>query len=216
MSAVKLATSIHDPKERFVDLAISHFHRIAADSFERTAKATAAKVDNVKELLSKGIWYPNDYYRALKNCGQTKRAEWLVRSKNSYHGYAPEPFFSKVTGEMSATKYGLCCFKLKPGANPSEALDSFNTQLSLLDCASTVFLAYLMALRDLLGREKFDHLFASDSPIRLQIRQDSLSSAGCLFETIPIADEFQIEELSPKGERFSYCQGAKSSFSHLP
>ena len=141
--------------------------------------------------LNTGIWYPIDYYNTSKKLGQMTP---LIQRGATFHGYAPEDFFESMPHSSSPTGQRLYTFLLKKGKSPSKAIQSLYEGLSLLDCGTVCYLASYLALRDLLGEEKFDQLFSYDSPLRLTLTADKTPTLSQLFPKYFIQSEAEIQE----------------------
>jgi len=151
-------------QERLGEAAANHLKAMAADTEARMA----GYKEDVQKLKA-GVFYPNAYAMALQDKKNPAMFDWHRSKGNFYHGHAPVKSFSKVPSPMSATGYTLMEFILKSGILPSAALDSFTTELSLLDCGASVMIAFHQALRSELGSEKFDALFSAAglTPLRI-------------------------------------------------
>ncbi|WP_068471257.1 hypothetical protein [Candidatus Protochlamydia phocaeensis] len=183
----------------FISLFVAYFQAIAQDSYERQQVCKegdgSLNFSEAKDVLSKGCWYPYDYYRALKKFKQEDRLTWLVKQCAFYHGLSPLKFFSYVEDtDRSVSGKKMFTFKIKDNIQPSRALDAFNETMSLLDCGTICHLAAARALRDLITPEKFDALFSANSKRRfcLSFKQDS--SLNGLFDHVSIKNESEIKK----------------------
>jgi len=161
-------------RERLGEAAANHLKAMAADTEARMA----GYKEDVQKLKA-GAFYPNAYALALQNKKNTAMFEWHRSRGNFFHGHAPVKNFSKVADRRATTGYAIMEFSLKSGILPSTALDSFSTELSLLDCGASVVIAFHQALRSELGSEKFDALFSAAGPTPLRI-------AGNPYRHLPI------------------------------
>lgn len=156
---------------QFVPKMIDYMGEICKDNYERSNKVNAAIEDKSidrTELLSKGIWYGVDYCKALKNFNFQDRLKWMVQTGASHHGLMPKCFTPVKDIQMAAGKK-ICNFKIAKGYLPSEALDSLDNSFSLLGCGEVIEISIYRSLKDILGKEKFDLLFAWNSKTPLEI-----------------------------------------------
>ncbi len=158
-------------QERLSEIAVATVRAIAADNQERMAG-----YKNNVHLLKSGVFYPNDYFMALESMDQVQRIDWFVKTGNLFHGIAPASHFVMQKDLQKPTGIRPLHFLLKPGAKPSEALAAIRQGLSLLSCGETCQIGYYEAIRGVLGTEKFDMLFAADSPTPLVIHADALDT----------------------------------------
>ena len=151
-------------QERLGAAAANHLKAMAADTEARMA----GYKEDVQKLKA-GVFYPNAYAMALHDKKNTAMFEWHRSRGNFFHGHAPVKSFSKVANRQIPSGSTPMEFSLKPGILPSAALDSFTTELSLLDCGASVMIAFHQALRSQLGSEKFDALFSAAglTPLRI-------------------------------------------------
>jgi hypothetical protein len=149
---------------RLADIAIWTLKTLAEDNYTRMQSYRQEL-----KILQEGVFYPNDYYEALKQRGQIKRLDWLKEKGCFYHGLAPKEFFELVEDPQSPTGFKVGSLALKNGKKPSEALNAFQKGLTFLDCGGACQFGYYRAIESVLGKEKFDVLFAADSvtPLRL-------------------------------------------------
>lgn len=149
------------------NLIVKKFHEIVTDY---SARLTQFKTD--KTVLEKGFWYPNDYYKALKETGQKKRLEWFVSKNAFYHGYPPKSAFEHISEpnlSRSVTGLRLCGYQLKEGIKATQGLEAIEKELCFIDCLNACYLAYYKALREIYGDDQFNSLFGSNSKTPLLI-----------------------------------------------
>ena len=172
---VKEDKAVHAPlQERLGDAAANHLKAMAADTQARMA----GYKEDVQKLKS-GAFYPNAYAMALQEKKNMVMFEWHRDRGNFFHGHAPVKYFSKVKDPGCPSGIAPMEFLLKPGILPEAALDSFATELALLDCGTCTMIAYHQALLSELGSEKFNALFSAASLTPLRI-------AGNAFQHVPI------------------------------
>ena len=164
--------SVEETSAILISRSIEVLREIASDNIRRM-KGYKANV----QLLDRGIFYPNDYYTALKETHQQKRLDFFLQKGSFWHCYTPTSHFEMVPtpiDECYPTGFLKCCFVLKKGAQPTEALVSLREKISLLGCGETCQISYYEAIRKVLGDDKFNKLFAADSPTPLKIGQSRL------------------------------------------
>lgn len=129
--------------------------------------------------INTGVFYPNTYYELLEKMLQCpfstkvkgviqKRLNIMVANDNFYHGTASKEFFKPVASTQSVSGLQPCAFALKDSSvRPSDALMAIldDKCLIFISCGEAVLIAYYKALLDVLGKEKFDYIFAADGPI---------------------------------------------------
>lgn len=115
------------------------------------------------QLLSEGIFYPIEYYQALKNKNQTQRLEFFTKKGSFWHGFAASKSVKMVDDAALPTGKKIGCFVLENKAVPSSALEGLKKGLSLFGCGEVVQLSQYTGILEVLGQEKFDALFAYDS-----------------------------------------------------
>lgn len=123
-------------------------------------------------LLDAGIFYPDDYYVALKQLKQQRRLDFLVQNNGFWCGYMPSNLFHMVPVERTPVNpagFVGCFFVLNKGVLPSEALASLRQKTSIIGCGEVCQIAYYEAMRHLFGDEKFNALFSGDSTTPLTI-----------------------------------------------
>jgi hypothetical protein len=168
---------------------------------EETVCAIAADYANRMEgykgkvsLLSSGMFYGNDYFKALKTVGQTARLQYLIEKGTIYHGMAPSSAFAMVSDPNSPTGRTMCVFNIKKGITPTAALKAFREGLTFTDCGETCQIAYLTAIQHVLGEEKFNALFASDTPTPMQISpitDQRIGSLTQLTKHVPFSEKVE-------------------------
>ena len=164
--------------------AIETIKDIVAD----TSKRMQGHKANI-QLLNSGIFYPNEYFKALKATNQTARLNFFLNKGSFYHGYLSPKHFEMVKNDSMPTGVQLYFFVLKKGVKPSEALAALRRGPSLIGCGETCEVAYFEAIKDVLGIEKFDLLFSAESSTPLRIDYNS--------PTNPLVSLIQ-QALSPK------------------
>ncbi len=118
------------------------------------------------QLLNRGVFYPPEYYFALKQMNQTARIEALLKKEAFFNGYLSPKHFTRVEDDS---------FSVKIGVLPSDALQNIFEGLCLMGCDQVVQAAEYAAIQEVLGAEKFNALFSADGPTPLII---SLKEGG--------------------------------------
>jgi hypothetical protein len=159
-----VALSEKNVRKRLNKIACERLQEICAENKHRLEKC-----DGDVQLLSKGIYYPHEYYNALKRTNHLEQIETLKKTDSFYHGYLSSEHFSidVSLGPMMEN----CCgsFLLRENVRPSEALKAVREGPSLILCGVICQIARLLAVQEILGTEKFDILFASNSSTPLKL-----------------------------------------------
>jgi hypothetical protein len=151
--------------QRLSEVAIRNMSEITADTWRRMEGYAKDS-----KLLDSGIFYANEYYFALKATA-SPRLEILKKKGNFYHGWCPTAYFSPIKDKRPMPPTGLLpsVYKIAPGKLPSDALQAFRKGPTFTACGEVCQLAYYEAIKEVLGTEKFNKLFAADSPTPLII-----------------------------------------------
>lgn len=112
------------------------------------------------QLLNRGVFYPPEYYFALKQKNQTKRIEALFKKEFFFKGYLSSNHFNRIEGDN---------FSVKKGVLPSDALKYIFEGLCLMGCGQVVQAVQYAAIQEVLGADKFNALFSPDGPAPLVI-----------------------------------------------
>lgn len=156
-----VAMSQAELRGAMADTAIATVDAIVADNKRRLAGSLRNGA-----LLNEGVFYPNEYYTALKAKGEKGKAqlEALVKTGDFVHSRAPWKYFTKVQSRQDATGFHPMRFRMKAGILPTEALQQLRKGLSFLDCGAVCQIGHYEALREVLGDEKFNRIFSADGP----------------------------------------------------
>lgn len=180
----------------FIGLMIDHFDRINS---QRTALVEESIRTRRVEVCDSGILYAQDAFEALKRSPEgASRLERFVRENTFYHGLVPIMAFKPKENGRFLTGREPCTFDIRPWMRPSEALQVVQEGRSYLDCGTTLEIARYLALKDLLGVERFDHLFAHNAPTPLEI-----SNGGHLLWLLKKVEILSEEEIR-RGDRVHY------------
>lgn len=155
---------VDDVRTRLSNLVCEKMQAICADNKSRLE---GCKRD--VKLLERGVFYPQEYFHALRETNQHERIDELRNSDAFFHGYVSPEYFELDSCKESPTGKLLGHLSLKKGALPSDALKSLSEGLSLLECKSICDAVRYIAILEILGPDKFNVLFASDSPTPLKI-----------------------------------------------
>ncbi len=170
-------------EDRIANRIVETLHAIAKDSFERRQGCTKELA-----LITKGIFYANDYIQMCKEAdkkireqckvngeeepGQTsvmKRLEWYRAKGHLYHGLVPKEFFDFRSLERSGTGFYPYTFELKYGLAASQALKALREGPSFLDSHAFCLIGVLESVLEALGQEKFDILLGLNKIAPLQL-----------------------------------------------
>jgi len=160
---------IHD---KFVSHCIAHQHRMVSNSNKHFYEDIPPEYE---KMLSSGIWYGAAYYRVLNHFQKTDLIKQWVASGAFFHGYLSEEYFLRIPDPKSPTGIRVNSFRIKEGQAPSAILDKIEKGMSFLECGIFCTLSVYKALCDVLTPEKFDHLFAADSPFPFHLSGDQFS-----------------------------------------
>lgn len=131
------------------------------------------KCSNDIQELNQGVFYPNEYFELLEKFGQDKRNEWLKNKGSYYHGLLPVKYFQQKKESSSPTGYRPMEFTCKKDVLPSESIQAALKGLSLIGCGEVINLTRYGALNQVLGDEKFNYLFSSDSIVHFPLGQNN-------------------------------------------
>ncbi len=162
---------------------------------ENVNKVCVAKNDksiDKKALLNNGFWYPHEYCKALKEFNFQDRLNWMVQNGNAYHGMMPK-CLTQVEDVNMVMKKKLCDFKIAKECLPSDALEVIGNSLCLLGCEEVIHISMYRSLKDILGKEKFDLLFAWNSTTPLEIGGGCQNPCSRLLKQVFIKSCEQIE-----------------------
>lgn len=147
------------------------------------------------KVLDAGIYYPNDYYKALKSLNQQKRIDFLIQNGSFWHGFASTSHFKMIPapkGREYPTGFIGCCFVLKEGVLASDALASLRQKTTLIGCAEVCQIAYYEAIKHLFGDDKFNSLFAANSSTPFMIGQSVKNPIAHLIRAIPAGSKIEF------------------------
>lgn len=173
-------------RTQLIEKTIQTMQQITADTLARKE----GYLQN-PEKLTRGIYYPYDYFTALGKTSQTSKAEQLQNEDLFFHGHAPTDFFELSSDNESLSGKRVCTFVLKKGVLPGAALKAIREGLSILGCGETCQIAQWTAVQDILGDQKFNALFAAGTKTPLII--------GSRLSTNPISvlRNYLKEKLTP-------------------
>lgn len=195
--------SIDGLRDKLAQSAIGAMKNMAEDTADRL-KSFTQKISS----LASGVFPQDEYYKALRKVQQTPRLQYLVKVGAFLHGLAPSEAFELVPSLTKPTGYEMSHFVLKKGVKPSEGLKAIRTGLSLLGVGEVCQIAYYTALQELLGTEKFDLLFAQNSPTPMRVCFNAPQNPiKLLTTTIPVARKTEVA----KG-RILFFQNASSYY----
>ncbi|MCE5318312.1 MAG: hypothetical protein LLG04_13250 [Parachlamydia sp.] len=159
-------TTPDDPKlsvlrQQMGEIVAQTVQKIAKDNFERMERG---KSDIAQ--WTKGIYYPNSYYKMLVEAAKTKesakqRLDFFRERNFFYHPFPPHSFVL-VPSLTFHSGFALAQIILKAGILPSEAIENVveKQEFGLLDCGMVCQIGHYYALYKTLGKEKFDKLFS--------------------------------------------------------
>ncbi|MGD0664799.1 MAG: hypothetical protein ABSA17_03595 [Rhabdochlamydiaceae bacterium] len=175
------------PVQTFSSLLVNNFRSIIEESsrdlqYVRETPYNAETKEKFHAVLDQGIWYPEEYYKALQKCNKTARLEWM--KENDCQRFRRCSLSTHSFSRLSPT-----AFRIKDAILPSAALASIGKKMNFLDCSSIYTLAFFRALEEFIGVQKFDHLFAWDSSTPFTFAADMhYSAASFLFDPVDIGN----------------------------
>jgi hypothetical protein len=182
----------------FIQVTLHHFRNFINEAHQSKKQLQRRPIlaETALGLIKKGIWTPEDHYLALKTfkarMNTPERLAGLVANGATYNGYLPRDFFELILDDSFPGGKEAFTFTIKKGKNPSEALDAIPLEACMLNTAGVREVAVYFALRDLLGVDKFNHLFAADSDTPLIINADRNRGIQRLFDRIVIQKKQEV------------------------
>ncbi len=169
-------------QSKFVPRVIEIVQSVATDTMHRM---NGYKQD--VKLLASGVFYGNEYYKALKQTNNPQRLKFLIDKGSFYHGYAPPKVFQMLPKADTPTGMLANCFVIKQGNTPSAALEALRKGITFTGCGETCQIGYWEGIKEVLGVEKFDLLFGPDSSTPLRMSFASIDNPiNCLlFKSVP-------------------------------
>lgn len=160
------------------------------------------------DVLKKGFWYGNTYYRALKETKAFSVLESIRRCGFFYDGLPPDGF-TEIEDASYLNKTRILSYTLKEGVKPTEALRSIRETLCFIDCQIALEIAYYEVLLELLGEEVFNQYFCFEG-------EHALSLDPHIFAT-PLGGFYAYDPLirrgnAPRGSTL-FCQSSSLLFS---
>lgn len=164
LAAALLSATSSANQDELNALVANEFRSIVAQYQARGAQLKALgernqeTCDSVLKLLLAGIWYGNDYFSELEKCAPFNpsakaRLEFFLKKDLFASSYV-----DKDRG-LKAYPKGVLAYLWDPQSKltPSEAITNLGeTGLILLDCATTIRLAWYRALLKTVGAKDFD------------------------------------------------------------
>lgn len=170
-------------EEQFLNKVVEKVQLIANDYLTRISEYHT----NISQL-SRGYFYGNEYYRALKELGNNGRIYCLKQKHAFFNIFSNSPYFEPICQNLvrdlanDAFIPGIRIKKdrivrqdtltgelIREDVKPSEALNSLKNHLVFMGCGEACQIAYYLALLEILGQEKFDIIFAYSSKTPLSI-----------------------------------------------
>lgn len=164
-------------KDKLVDKALETIQLIVKDTENRL---TNYQKDS--SLLKEGVFYANDYFLALKKINNLFLLNFMRDQGHFFHGIAPKNYFNIEKDENSLTGHSVQDYVLCKDQSPSEALTALRKGLTFLACGEACLISYYEAIRTVLEKEKFDAIFAADSPTPFRIRDNDANPIKQLIQ----------------------------------
>jgi hypothetical protein len=193
-------------RDRLVEVVLKVTQEIAADNLKRL-QGCAGDI----KLLSEGVYYDITYYEALKKVKGSpscqKRLAWMRDNSVFFTGMAPKEFFSQIKNPKHPMGVNCGSFKINKGKLPSDALAAIRKGLTFMGCGEVCQIGYYEALLSIFGIEKFNALFAADSPTPLTIQHRSVHNPLFTLLTQKVLDP-SFKDL--KRGHLCHIEGAKN------
>jgi hypothetical protein len=180
--------------QEFIPQMLDHMGEICKDHVKRLQdiKDPECGDSKVNSILSKGLWYPTEYCQALQKFKKITRFDWMVKNGASFHGFVPETFTPIKDSDLPMKKK-VDEYKIAKDVIPSVALESIQNSFCLIGCGTARDVAVYRTLQDLLGKTKFDLLFASDSSTPLQLGTHDNNPYKRLFKKVQLLSTASLQ-----------------------
>lgn len=159
-------------------------------------------------LLQRGIFYAQDYYKALKETNQSERLQHLYQRDSFYNGFLNAKHFKLAEDKGSPSGKMVLNFILKEGVDPVEALLCIRKNLSLLGCGEVCQVAQYEAVLDIIGPEKFRAIFFADSTTPLMIGSKLNNNPIARLRTYFLQENPQMETIRKGDQVYFYNIGS--------
>lgn len=166
---VPRAFSSPDEMRAFLaDKTVEAVKRIAEDHFKRQELADPSHLHFSREAaldaLRGGVWYSTDYIAAFRKLNKHLKEINQPLKPADLAGLAPLSNLKYVSKGNAPSAYfaptgNVLVWRAKPDVSASDALDAALAGPTLTDCGGACNLARHKALRDLLGKERYDKIF---------------------------------------------------------
>ncbi len=171
--------TISEAREQLIKTAISAIRTISRDNAIRLQI-----FDKNIQSLNSGIFYGSAYYKALVKTDQQALLDFHKIKGSFYYGYAPTKHFYMPLNPTFPTGVQPYRFVIYEDVKPSDALEAMRKGPSFLGCGEVCQIAYLEAIKELLGKEKFDCIFAAESSTPLTIQLELNNPFNCLTTNV--------------------------------
>lgn len=170
---------LHSPLE---EIFVRKIQELIAPFFEKLALIKEGKDLEAVSIKPSGIWYPNVYAAALVRLGETpipvrdkflpaSRVHRILLDQNAFYTPRGNPnFWETVPSPDALVGISPSMLQMKKDVRPSEAFQSFQQQLSFLDCNTIIGVARFLAILERFGTDRFDEIvtkWRDEAPIRL-------------------------------------------------
>jgi hypothetical protein len=136
---------------QLADITVGTMQTIAGDSSVRVAQLDPNQYDleTARKAMKGGVWYASDFLQLRKTVnGKLDRKDYNLLNG----GYANPKYFDQMG---TAGIFWM----VKPSVSASDALDAAIKGPTLVDCGIACNLARHTAVRDVLGKERYDLVF---------------------------------------------------------
>lgn len=176
-----------------VDTAVRVVKEISGDTHNRVTN-----YGRDITLLNSGCYYPNDYFRLLQEAKQKPRFDYFFNKGSFFHGHASPKHFTMLEAKNKPTGVLANIFVIKKGIQPSDALAALRQGLNFIGCGETCQIAFYEGIKQLIGQNKFNALFANvqTNLLPFSINWDSLKNPlCCLFMYSRDTSRYQLGDL---------------------
>jgi hypothetical protein len=154
---------------------LEKFTSITGSFYERKCMMEAGDFLGAVNSKPSGVWYSNDYAKALRALGDTPlvinakgvevKASLLAESfkaKDFFYTFMGSSQFWQVPScEDTFIKKKVNVLQLKDGVPPADAYEKLASGLSFLDCNTVLDLALALALIEKFGKARFNRVCAN-------------------------------------------------------
>jgi hypothetical protein len=153
---------------------VDKFIALSGSFYEKKSMIERGEIERAISQKPSGVWYSNDYARALMALGDTPvvinlrgdviAASALYTSMKTndffYTFMASNQFWKVPPCESSFLSKKFNVLEMKRGVSPSDAYEKLASGLSFIDCASIIDVALGLAIIEKYGKSRFDEVMS--------------------------------------------------------